>query len=143
MNGHLLDVNVLLALGDPRHVHHDAAHAWFGSGASAAWATCPITENAFVRIASHPTYPNRPGEAVAVLAQLRAMCALEGHRFWPDDASLRDVIPSAAALTHGHVTDAYLLALAVAHGGRLATFDRRIATALVAGAEDALELIPA
>lgn len=142
MKGHLLDVNVLLALGDPQHVHHDAAHAWFGSGRKESWATCPITENAFVRIASHPSYPNRPGEAAAVLHQLRAMCAVAGHRFWPDDASIRDAVPSGVVLTHAQVTDVYLLALAVAHGGRLATFDRRIPTTLVDAGEGALEIIP-
>lgn len=143
MTGHLLDVNVLLALADPQHVHHDLAHAWFGSGPNDAWATCPITENAFVRIASHPSYPNRPGEAAAVLQRLRAMCAVPGHRFWPDDASIRDAVPSGAVLTHAQVTDVYLLALAVAHGGRLATFDQRIPTSLLEGGAQALEVLPA
>ncbi len=143
MNGHLLDVNVLLALADPQHVHHEAAHDWFGAGPKDAWASCPITENGFVRIASHPSYPNSPGEAAAVLDQLRAMCAVEGHRFWPDDVTIRDRIRAGAALTHTQLSDAYLLALAVAHGGRLATFDRRISTVLVEDGDDALEVIPA
>ena len=29
MTRFLLDVNVLIALVDPAHVQHDAAHAWF------------------------------------------------------------------------------------------------------------------
>lgn len=143
MNGHLLDVNVLLALGDPRHVHHEAAHAWFGAGPRAAWATCPITENAFVRIVSHPSYPTRPGDAVVVLEHLRDMCAVKGHLFWPDDATIRDAIPLGTALTHAQVTDVYLLALAVAHGGRLATFDRHVPTVAVVGGQGAIEIIPA
>lgn len=142
MNGHLLDVNVLLALADPQHVHHDAAHAWFGSGPVDAWATCPITENAFVRIASHPSYPNRPGEATAVHGLLRRMCAGGGHAFWSDDVTIRDAIPPGTALTHGQVTDVYLLALAVSHGGRLATFDRHIPVGHVAAGARALEVIP-
>ena len=52
MTPYLLDVNVLLALCDPMHVHHEAAHRWFAEKGSQAWATCPITENGFVRIAS-------------------------------------------------------------------------------------------
>jgi predicted nucleic acid-binding protein len=39
------------------------------------------------------------------------------------------------------VTDAYLLALAVAHGGRLVTFDRTIALAAVVGARAANLLV--
>jgi predicted nucleic acid-binding protein len=63
---YLLDVNVLLALCDPLHVHHAAAHRWFAAVGRFAWATCPITENGFVRIAAHRSYPNRPGDAAVV-----------------------------------------------------------------------------
>ena len=143
MKGYLLDVNVLLALADSRHVHHDATHSWFARVGGRAWATCPITENAFVRIASHGSYPNRPGEASAVLGQLRRMCAAEGHRFWPDTVSLRDALIPDASVTHGQVTDIYLLALAVAHGGRLATLDRHIPGTAVPGGSAGLEMIPA
>jgi len=45
MTVYLLDVNVLLALSDPMHLHHEAAHVWFVEKGKAAWATCPITEN--------------------------------------------------------------------------------------------------
>jgi toxin-antitoxin system PIN domain toxin len=140
---YLLDVNVLLALADPQHVHHLPAHAWFASHARDAWSTCPITENAFVRIASHPGYPNRPGEAPVVLELLRGMCSVEGHRFWPDAISLRDALLPGGSLTHAQVTDTFLLALAVAKGGRLATLDRRISSSLVAGGQAALDVIPA
>ncbi|MBX3029541.1 MAG: VapC toxin family PIN domain ribonuclease [Chloroflexi bacterium] len=143
MNGYLLDVNVLLALSDPQHIHHDLAHDWFAVQGRAAWATCPITENAFVRITSHPTYPSRPGEASVVLALLREMCAVDGHRFWADDLSIRTALASDGALTHAQVTDVYLLGLAIANGGRLATFDRRIPATLVADGPAGLEVIPA
>jgi predicted nucleic acid-binding protein len=53
------------------HIHHEAAHRWYGSIGRYNWATCPITENGFVRIASNPRYPNRPGNVSAVLAILR------------------------------------------------------------------------
>jgi uncharacterized protein len=39
---HLLDVNVLVALLDPAHLHHDAAHAWFEVKREGGWATCPF-----------------------------------------------------------------------------------------------------
>lgn len=143
MNGHLLDVNVLLALADPQHVHHDAAHAWFARHASDGWATCPITENAFVRIASHPGYPNRPGDAQVVIELLRRICGRDGHRFWPDTISPRDIVVRGHALTHGQLTDVYLLALAVANGGRLATLGRRIPAAAVEGGREALVVVAA
>lgn len=143
MTAYLLDVNVLLALHDRYHAHHVAAHRWFADRGRNAWATCPLTENGFVRIASQPSYPNPPGDTQAVLAGLRSFCASGGHRFWPDDVSLRDVLAPDAPATHRHVTDLYLLALAARRGGWLATFDGRIPTSAVAGGAGALELIPA
>lgn len=142
MTIYLLDVNVLLALSDPMHLHHDPAHRWFAAGGQAGWATCPLTENGFVRVASHPSYPNRPGDAPVVLALLRRLCALEGHHFWPAVVSLREIVQPEALFTHAQVTDLYLLGLAVAQGGTLATFDGRIAASTVRGGTAALELIP-
>jgi len=139
----LLDVNVLLALTDPRHLHHEAAHRWFAGAAREAWATCPITENAFVRGASHPGCPNRPGDAAAVLGLLRRLCALPGHTFWADDVSLREAFPPQVALSRGHVTDLYLVALAVHHGGRVATVDQRMAAAAIPGGAAAVEVVDA
>ena len=36
----LLDVNVLIALVWPNHVHHEAARAWFTRRRKDGWATC-------------------------------------------------------------------------------------------------------
>ena len=141
MTRYLLDINLLLALSDPMHLHHDAAHRWFAAVGGANWATCPFTENGFVRIASHPSYPNRPGEAPAVLALLHQLCALVGHEFWPDAVSVRDILQPGVAFTHSQITDLYLLGLASERGGKLATFDQRITPRTVRGAAGALELI--
>jgi toxin-antitoxin system PIN domain toxin len=138
----LLDVNLLLALTDPAHLHHQAAHRWFAATGSQAWATCPITENGFVRIASHPRYPNRPGDVPAVLAILRRFCANERHHFWTEDISIRDLIRPNAIVTHAQITDIFLLGLAVQRGGKLATLDQHIPTAPVEKGREALELIP-
>jgi toxin-antitoxin system PIN domain toxin len=138
---YLLDVNVLLALTDSMHVHHDAAHFWFAATGHSAWATCPITENGFVRISSHPSYPNRPGDAPLVLSLLRQFCAKAEHHFWAADVSIRDMLQPTAVLTHSQVTDVFLLGLAADKGGKLATFDRRISTSAVQGGSDAFELI--
>jgi uncharacterized protein len=138
---YLLDINLLLALSDPQHVHHEVAHRWFAETGHAAWATCPITENGFVRVASNPAYPNRPGSTPAVVGILGELCRSEGHRFWSDDISLCDLLEAHALLTHTQITDAYLLGLASHHGGRLATFDQNIPCNAVRGGVNALELI--
>ncbi|MCL4299934.1 MAG: VapC toxin family PIN domain ribonuclease [Anaerolineae bacterium] len=143
MTVYLLDINLLLALADPMHVHHEAAHRWFGQTGQMAWATCPLTENGFVRIASHPKYPNRPGDVAAVLALLRQFCAAPKHRFWPEDISLRDLLLPGAVITPGHVTDVYLLGLAVHHRGKLATLDQHIPTTTIHDGANALTVIPA
>ena len=143
MTTYLLDVNVLLALCDPRHVHHESAHRWFQSTGRHAWATCPLTENGFIRIASQPRYPNSPGGPGAVGAVLRKFCASPAHVFWPDGVSLLDNqrIDWDRLLSHAHITDVYLLALAVNHKGKLATLDTAIPATAVAGGAEALEQI--
>ena len=142
MTVYLLDVNLLLALSDPMHVHHEAAHRWFAEQGRQAWATCPITENGLVRIASHPRYPNRPGNVSVVLAILRQFCAAEGHHFWEEDISLRDVLQSGIAITPAQVTDVYLLGLAVHKEGKLAILDKHIPALAVRDGPQALELLP-
>jgi toxin-antitoxin system PIN domain toxin len=130
----LLDVNFLIALFDPDHVHHEAAHAWFGSHRSSGWATCPLTENGVVRILSNPAYSasaERPGEVARRLASFRDS---GDHAFWPDDISLCDSRIFDLGLGHRQLTDVYLLALAVRRDGRLATFDRSIPGKAVRGA---------
>ena len=72
----LLDVNVLIALLDPQHVHHDPAHHWFAEHSSAGWATCPLTQNGVLRILGHPRYPNRPGSPATVMPLLIGLLSL-------------------------------------------------------------------
>jgi toxin-antitoxin system PIN domain toxin len=133
----LLDVNVLVALFDPDHVHHDLAHDWFAHDGAKGWATCPVTENGFVRIVSNPKYRPDAPPASAALDRLRRFCAGGHHHFWPDAVSLRDESLFVAAAIRGHrqLTDMYLLGLARKKGGRLATFDRTIALSGVKGAK--------
>jgi len=138
---YLLDINGLLALSDPLHIHHEAAHQWFTQKGRKSWATCPLTENGFVRIARHPQYPNRPGDVQAVLAILRRFCQAREHQFWNEDLSLRDLLRTDVILTSGQITDAYLLGLAVHKGGRLATLDQRLPSKAVHGGGESLELI--
>ena len=132
----LLDVNVLLALMDRDHIHHRAALAWWRSERGNGWASCPLTQNGFVRISCQGNYPRRPTAAQAI-AQLRLQLADPSHEFWPDDISVADddLFDRTRILGPKQLTDVYLLALAVKNGGRLATFDRSIPLAAVRGAE--------
>lgn len=143
MTTFLLDVNVLIALVDPTHVQHDAAHEWFAQQGHKAWATCPLTENGLLRIVGHARYPNSPGTPAAVAHLMATLRALPGHAFWPDDISLLDArwIDATRLLSAAQVTDSYLLALACAHGGQLASFDRRLVTDAVRGGARRLHLI--
>lgn len=56
--------------------------------------------------------------------------------FWPDDPSLLDrrFLDPGQLLGPRQITDAYLLALALRHGGRFVTFDRSVPLAAVPGA---------
>ncbi|ESZ59829.1 PIN domain-containing protein [Mesorhizobium sp. M0062] len=140
----LLDVNVLIALIDPAHVAHEDAHRWFQSTGHLSWATCPITENGVIRIVSNPKYPNSPGSPAVVAQIVGKLHALSGHQFWPDEISLvgSNDIDAARILTPAQVTDSYLLGLAKARDGQLATFDRKLSTAAVRGGRSILHLIP-
>lgn len=143
MTIYLLDINLLLALTDPMHVHHDLSHQWFAKKGQKGWATCPLTENGFVRIASHPKYPNRPGDVPTVLSILRQVCGSLCHHFWADDLSVLDILTPNAIITHAQITDVYLLGLAVHNKGKLATLDQRIPVNAVRGGRQALEIITA
>ena len=131
----LLDVNVLVALLDAQHVGHAKAHQWLAESLAEGWASCPITENGCVRVLTNPRYP-APVAAAEVLTKLATAKSGSGHRFWPDDVSLTDqsVFDRSQLRGHQQVTDAYLLGLAVGHGGCLATFDSGIESAIVTGA---------
>jgi toxin-antitoxin system PIN domain toxin len=139
----LLDASVLIALGDAGHAHEAAALRFFEREAvPGAWATCPMTENAFLRILSHPKYPRSlgsPAEARRVLARL---LACPGHHFWPDDLSIMDNRRYPDLPASKDLTDHYLLALAVKHGGCFATFDAGIDARMVPGGLGALRILP-
>jgi len=139
----LLDVNVLIALIDPTHVGHDAAHSWFEAEGHQDWATCPITQAGVIRIVGHPRYPNTPGSPAETAEIMRRLCALDGHKFWPDQVNLfgDDVIDASEIRTSAQVTDSYLLALAASRHGKLATFDRKLTPKAVRGGRGALYLI--
>jgi uncharacterized protein len=140
----LLDVNLLIALLWPAHEHHEAAHRWFGARRSKRWATCPLTQLAFVRIVSNPSFSTdaiTPEEAVALLEK---NLQDQRHEFRPDDLGVVKALAGFTARIYGHrqVTDAYLLALASTRGDILASFDSGIQAFASAQRSSALEIVP-
>lgn len=132
----LLDVNVIIALLDAGHLMHRAAQRWMAREVDKGWATCPITQNGVLRIMSQPAYPNAQPVA-RVAARLQEACNHPSHVFWPEEISLLGdgVIQWDRVLGHRQITDAFLLAVAAAHGGRFVSFDRRINTDIVCAAQ--------
>ena len=143
----LLDTNVLLALAWPGHLHHDAAHSWFAANRREGWATCPLTEAGFLRLSMQPAVVKTTvgfGDAIRSLGN--SVLAPE-HEFWPLDSSparhgkeIRERIAG-----HHQIADAILLDLAIRRSGKLATFDRRIASLLPPGSVNCnvVTLVPA
>ena len=135
----LLDVNVLIALVDPKHASSARAHEWFAANPGGV-ATCPIVQNGVARILSQPAYsPGARFSVHEVVQVLRDFCAATDHVFWSDSVALvsAETFDESRLMGHRQITDAYLLALAVANDGVLVTFDSAIAAtaAVVRGAK--------
>ena len=144
MSAGLLDINVLIALAWPSHVHHAQAHAWFARHAGDGWATCPLTQLGFVRVSSNPSIIPEAVLPQQALRVLRKIVEHEHHVFWPDDLLLTDQhIPVSQIMGHRQLTDAYLLGLAIRNGGKLVTLDESISSLLPARdpRRSALEII--
>ena len=139
---HLLDVNLLVALAWPNHIHHATALGWFRRNQSAGWATCPLTESGFVRVSSNSSVvpeTRSPREAIHLL---RRIVALPHHVFWQDDVSMAssEFMEEVPLAGYRQVTDSHLLALAQQRGGRLATLDGGVRN-LVPRGRDAAEIL--
>jgi len=123
MPGYLLGGNVLVALADSAHVHHPAVARWFASN-DAPFATCPITQGTLLRMLLQFKAVADVASAVSFLGRFTAH---PRHRFWPDSLPY-SAISWRGILGQRQVTDAYLAALARHHGGRIATFDKGLAS---------------
>ena len=130
---YLLDVNALLAMQYREHVHYARVNAWATQlqvermQRRIVFATCPITELGFVRIAS-----GKAGHSPCVdsaRADLHTLKSRQKMLFIPDNIPARRLPPWVQKWAQ--TTDGYLLALAKAHGGQLATLDRFIPEALL------------
>ena len=143
MKAALLDVNVIIALIDPAHQFHEAAHAWFEHNRKHGWATCPITENACLRILGKAAYPYLGLRVDEIRSVLGELCESGHHLFWPDSVSILESGRfELAGVGAKNVTDIYLLAVATINHGRLVTFDHGIRRKWVTGAEtDSIEVL--
>ncbi len=132
----LLDVNLLVALFDGDHPHHEVAHDWFGDSHADGWATCALTQNGLLRVLANPAYGAPISRPLDLVSHLSQFCASKHHVFWPDVVSLTDRKIFNPALIRGHrqITDIYLLGLAKKMGGYLATLDAGIPLGAVVGA---------
>lgn len=139
----LLDVNVLLARLDVLHAHHKRVVGWFSSNRPASIVTCPITENGFVLIFSHPSYPTGPGNVEEAMFFLHSLREQPGHRFIADSLSLgHPMFSNWKSVKPAQLTDLYLLGLAVEHRLRFVTLNEGIDASRVAGGSGALVVIP-
>jgi toxin-antitoxin system PIN domain toxin len=134
---HLLDINVLIALMDPDHVFHHRAHEWWAAEVR-PWASCPLTENGLLRIMASAGYGKTTRFSVQDIAsRLTVFAENSDHAFWTDSLTIRDGnrFHHDSILSSKHLTDLYLLALAVENQGCLATFDQRIPLSAVPAAD--------
>jgi toxin-antitoxin system PIN domain toxin len=130
---------MLMALAWPNHLFHEAAHRWFGKQRSDGWATCALTQAAFVRLSAQPAVVKTTITVAQAITLLLDNIAAPEHQYWPATASISEMRPDIRARIMGHnqVMDAILLDLAIRRGGRLATLDRRLRVLIAAEDPDA------
>lgn len=129
MKAYLLDVNALVALAWPNHTEHERVQEWFAKERAQGWATCLVTQLAFIRVSSDAAVPHHVAPSVAQ-RYLSEITSLPDHSFWTEPmagyAHLAFGRTMPHTTTHWSVTDGYLATLALIHGGRLATLDRQL-----------------
>ena len=122
---YLLDVNVLVALTEPEHTHHQIVMNWFETP-GLDWGLCAFSEAGFLRVATNPKVGlHTVQESTRVLAELSKY---PGYRYWPITTGWADLAAPFRERVFGHrqITDANLLGLAVKENGVLVTMDRAI-----------------
>jgi toxin-antitoxin system PIN domain toxin len=131
----LLDVNVLFVLHQPRHPHYALTARWFAERRGAAFATCPITQAGLLRLLTQPIADEPFFDMREARDALRQLTLQPSHVFWQDGPGYLEATEKIFSRLQGHrqITDAYLLGLAIHHGGKLATLDRGIRQ--IAGSE--------
>ena len=122
---YLLDVNVLIALTEPDHLHYQTVMEWFATP-NLDWGLCAFSEAGFLRVASNPKVGQHTvEESIRVLATLAVH---PGYRYWPITTAWASLTAPFSNRVFGHqqITDAYLLGLAIRAGAILVTLDKAI-----------------
>lgn len=125
---YLLDVNCLVALVWPNHVHHTRTRGWFVEEGMHDWATSAITQIGFVRVSMNRTVTGTGVGFNEVVAVLLDLLTLGTHTFiatvppppqWPEWLKIR-------LQGYRQVGDAALLSCAQKNNAVLATMDAAI-----------------
>lgn len=136
----LPDVNVLVALVVPNHVHHDMAHVWFSDVDH--YVTTPVTEAGLLRVLLNPKIAGQPVPVESALAAVLGIRSDERASFLPDDASLAEARIDLAGLAgHRQVTDLHLVNLAAGNNAVLVTFDQGIREVLLPSDQGLVRLL--
>jgi predicted nucleic acid-binding protein len=124
---YLLDVNVLLAIAYPHHIHNRRVFSWLNTRHSSPadvhmYATCAITELGFVRIAS-----GGARLATDIESARRDLVRVKdcGRFVFLGDNRTAEHLPDWVTKSD-QTTDGHLLDLAASYGARLVTLDRGI-----------------
>ena len=122
----LPDINILIAIHNSKHLHHDIATEWFETEGRHGRATCPLTENGFTRIFTQSQYLNSLQGVSSALFLLQNMVKAYSttHHFWPDNVSMCDgtLFTPSAIEGRKQITDIYLLGLYNHNGGNFGDF---------------------
>jgi toxin-antitoxin system PIN domain toxin len=123
----LLDINVLLALAWPQHIHHVRVNRWIllqKTRAEISVATCPITQLGFVRISMNlKGYAADFQSAIGLLDHFVNRKEFR-HSFWEDDLTVSS-LGRQVKFEPGpnQLTDVYLAGLAESRQGTFTTLD--------------------
>lgn len=123
------DVNVLLAIVSPDHIHHQVSRGWFLDAGD--WGTCSVTENGLLRLLLNPAVMGQVLSVYQATEILKNLRAHANHKFLSDTHSLLDTSLDLGGLQgHKQVTDFHLLSLAQQYGGKLVTLDKKLVHAV-------------
>lgn len=123
----LLDANVLIAIGVPSHPAHRKVHDWMRREPDRKWATCALTQAAYLRQVCRYLGNTRDSFNRA-LAALTEDCNSPNHEFWFFEIDLRELATEMRSRIYGpnQITDLQLILLAHHHHGQLVTMDKGI-----------------
>ena len=127
------DINTLVAVAWPNHVHHQRARSWFLQTAGKnPWATCPVVQGGFLRISMNSRVVGSEVSRVTALHLLTRFTSDGHHSEWTEIPMPRQWPRFLVDRVQGYrqVTDATLLATVIHHDGILVTLDGGILSLL-------------